>query len=123
MASFSEQVQKALFNIGIGAAGVLTVVTVFLVKGVINSSSQTQKRSSRKKKDAKYIDIDDDILSRFSKAIQCETVSYGTKGSETPSSPEELLKLHAVIKDCKYLSTRKFINLNFFKNCIGLAKA
>ena len=121
MASFYQQAQNALFNIGIGAAGVLTVVTILVVKGVVNSSkSQTYKSSSRRKKDVKSIDINDDILSRFSKAIQCETVSYGPLGREKPSSPEELLKLHALIKDCKYLLRRKCQVI--FKSCIARSK-
>ena len=102
MASLYQQVQNALFNIGIGAAGVLGVVSIFLIKGVINSSSsKTHKSTSRRKKDVKYIHINDDILSRFSKAIQCETVSFSLRDDGEPDSPEELLKLHAHIKDCK----------------------
>ena len=100
MASLYQQVQNALFNIGIGAAGVLGVVSIFLIKGVINSSSsKTHKRTSRREKDAKYIHINDDILSRFSKAIQFETVSFSLRDDGKPDSPEELLKLHAHIKD------------------------
>jgi hypothetical protein len=112
MASLYQQVQSALFNIGIGAAGVLGVVTIFLVKGVINSSSsKTHERSSRGKKDAKYIHIDDDILSRFSKAIQCETISYSLRGSGEPDSPDELLKLHALIRDCEYLLAQNNVSV------------
>ena len=103
MASYQHLVQNALFNIGIGAAGVLTVVSIFLIRGVINSTaSQASKRASRRKKDARYIHMSDDILSRFSKAIQCKTISYGKHGAEGPSCADELLKLHSIIKDCTY---------------------
>ena len=103
MTSYQHLGQNALFNIGLGAAGVLTVVSIFLIRGVIkNSASQVSKRSSRRKKEARYIHMNDDILSRFSKAIQCQTISYSKHGSEGPSCADELLKLHSVIKDCKY---------------------
>ncbi|XP_028398192.1 N-fatty-acyl-amino acid synthase/hydrolase PM20D1.2-like [Dendronephthya gigantea] len=99
MATFHEQVQKALLNVGIGAASVLTVISIFLIKGVIHTTFQTPKKRSKNKENSKYIHLNDEILSRFSKAIQCETVSYSQHETEGPSCAQELLKLHAVIKD------------------------
>ena len=102
METFYVQLQRGLFNVGIGVASVLTVISIILMKGVINSTFQTHKRRSKSEENSKYIHVNDEILSRFSKAIQCQTISYNKHETEGPSCAQELLKLHAVIKDCMY---------------------
>lgn len=84
--------------LGIVAASFVSVLTLLLIRGVIKDSKRQQKRRiCKQSKETKHITADAEVLRRFSKAIQCETVSW----SQDKSSHEELLKLHALIKEGK----------------------
>ena len=94
------------FCFGVLTASVATVLTFLLVRGVI-VNSKSKRRKNRKVQDqrAKYIDADEDVIKRFSEAIQCETVSW----SMEKICPEELLKLHALIERGKSKRRLKYL--------------
>lgn len=103
MASVFQLEENVLFGFGVGFAGVLMLLSLFIVKGVVDLSSPSRKRSLKKTKAGKYIEIDDEMLTRFSKAIQCQTVSYSISENDEPWNKDELIKLHQHIRICKYL--------------------
>lgn len=88
--------QSGLLNVGIATLAVVSVLTLFLIRGVLKSSKGQQKsKSSKRTKNIEYIAANEEVLSRFSKAIQCQTISW----DNGKTSSEELLKLHALLKE------------------------